>query len=192
MGIRTWTLAAVTAGLVAGCAAGPVDPDGPIVERVDERTAVNVVTLDRPLLFSVARGAPGQALDLALGPVEINRQGDRTWYLWGALLGADLGAGEPRLRVLAGDEVLVDLAPVPPGRTLPVSARPYAKPADWATERYWPIEAAELARLQGRTGLRVELASPGGTPIAFEPWDAELAALDAYVASQVRTRLATR
>lgn len=176
--------------LAAGCAGGP--PSQPAVERVDERTAVTVVTLPKPLLYSGARGALGQPLDLAVGPVEINRMGQKTWYLWVSLLGADLRDGDPRVRLVAAGERLADLAPMPAEFVPPVSRAPYSRPADWASERYYAIPAADLARLHGRTGLTVEVETATGERWRFDPWDASARDLDAYLERQLQTQLAAR
>jgi hypothetical protein len=187
-GLPTGLLAALMT--IGGCATGPAAQ--PAVERVDERTAVTVVTLGKPLLYSGARGALGQPLDLAVGPVEINRMGEKSWYLWVSLLGADLRDGDPRVQLVSGGERLVDLAPMPSEFVPPVSRAPYPRPAGWATERYYAIPAAELARLHGRTGLIVEVAAPTGETWRFEPWNASARDLDAWLERQLQTQLATR
>ena len=185
------SLVVVTApAVLGGCAAGPAD--APAVERVDERTAVTVVTLPKPLLFAGAKGALGQPLDLAVGPVEINRMGAKTWYLWVSLLGDDLRAGEPRVIVVAGGTRLLELAPLPADFAPPVSRAPYARPADWATERWYEIPAADLARLHGGMPFVVELRTPAGVTWRFEPWDADGRGLDAYLERQLGTQLAGR
>jgi hypothetical protein len=186
--LPTCLLAALA--FAAGCASGPSAE--PTVERVDERTAVTVVTLPKPLLYSGARGGLGQPLDLALGPVEINRMGEKSWYLWVSLLGADLRDGEPRLRLASGGERLADLAPLPSEFTLPTSRAPYAQPADWASERYYAISASELADLYGRAGLTVEVSTPAGETWTFDPWDASAANLDAWLQRQLQTQVAAR
>lgn len=175
---------------LAGCAAGPAAQ--PAVERVDERTAVTVVTLPEPLLYTGAKGDLGQPLDLALGPVEINRMGEKTWYLWVSLLGGDLRDADPRLVVVAGGARLLELAPLPKDFVPPLSRSPYSRPADWATERYYAIPADELARLHGREGLAVELYPPAGPPWRFEPWSGSARELDAWLERQLPLQLAAR
>jgi hypothetical protein len=181
-------VAAVATLAVAGCAVGP--PAQPAVERVDEKTAVTVVTLPKPLLYSGARGSLGQPLDLALGPVEINRMGEKRWYLWVALLGADLRDGEPRLWMVSGGERLAELVPMPNEFVPAVSEAPYARPADWATERYYEVTSEQLGALAGRP-LVVELVWPSAERWRFEPWG-EQEALTAYVQRQVGGRTAVR
>jgi hypothetical protein len=181
-------LAACAVLAIAGCAGGP--PGQPAVERVDEKTAVTVVTLPEPLLFSGARGTLGQPLDLALGPVEINRMGEKRWYVWVSLLGADLRDGEPRLWLVSGGERLVELVPLPKEFAPSVSEAPYARPAHWATERYYEVAPDQLAALAGRT-LAVELAWPGAGSWRFEAWN-DQAALTAYVQRQLGERTAVR
>lgn len=190
MGIHaSRTVSAVAVLALGACAAGPVPQSS--VERVDERTAVTVVTLPKPLLFSGARGPRGESLDLALGPVEINRMGEKTWYVWASLLGGDLQDGDPRLRLVSGGTTIVDLAPAPAGFSPPVSERPYRRLADWATERWYEISAGELARLYGLPDVTAEIDGSAGS-WRFDPWEASVATLDAYLRDQLQGRVASR
>lgn len=181
------TLAAVLA--LSGCA---VEPTAAVAERTDERTAVTVATLAKPLLFTGARSSTGAPLDLAVGPFELNRQGRKSWYVWVSLLGEDLAVGEPRLRLVSGTQTVIDLAPAPPSLALPLSGAPYEKPAGWATERYYEISADDLAKLYGRGSFDAELARADGLTWRFAPWDAAFDRLDAYLAEQLQGRVATR
>lgn len=179
-----------TALLVGACAGGP--PAEPVAERTDERTAITVATLPKPLLFTGARTATGVALDLAVGPFELNRQGRKTWFVWVSLLGEDLAASRPHLRLTSGTETVLDLAPVPVDAALPISTAPYEKPAPWATERYYEISAEDVGRLYGQRTLEAEIARADGTVWRFEPWDVQLDRLDAYLAEKLQGRVATR
>ena len=201
-GGRAWRLraaAALTGALLlAACGSTPLDGrgggasgDARLTERVDERTAVNVVALSAPLVFSSGRGSREVAEDLALGPVEINRQGERTYFLWVNLLGGETRAAPPRLRLVQGGEVLLEVALTAPELSLPVSRPPYRRLADWALEAWYPVAAADLARLQGREGVVVEMAE-GANWVRFEPWERELAGLDAFISSQLASQVATR
>jgi hypothetical protein len=182
-------LAVGAAATLAGCAAVPT---AAVEERTDERTAVTVATLPKPLLFTGARGDDGAMLDLSLAPFELNRQGRKTWYVWVSVLGADLGKGEPRLRLVSGTETVLDLAPEPATFMPPLSRAPYEKPAGWATERYYAITTDDLARLQGRTAFDAEVVAPSGSVWRFTPWDAQFDALSAYLGEQLQGRVATR
>jgi len=176
---------------LAGCGAMPGgDGGGALQERVDERTAVNVVTLSEPLLFSTARSRPGMSEDLALGPVEINRQGERSFFLWTNLLGGTERRAAPRLRLVAGGEVLLEVQLVAPPNDLPVSRPPYRRLAEWAFEAYYPVSPEDLARLRGRGDLVAEIADGGGW-LRYEPW-ARTAALDTFIAGQLTEQVATR
>lgn len=186
--MRAAVLAAAIA--VGACAGGP--PEVPVAERTDERTAVTVATLPKPLLFTGARTATGVALDLAVGPFELNRQGRKSWYVWVSLLGEDLAAGQPHLRLVSGAQTVLDLAPAPVGAALPISASPYEKPAAWASERYYEISPDELGRLYGQRSLDAEIVRADGTVWRFEPWDLQLDRLDAYLAEKLQGRVATR
>lgn len=181
-GFRSAGLPAAALVALAGCAGVP---ERPIAERVDERTAVNVVTLARPLLYSRARGGPLTTLDLFVAPVEVNRMGERTYYLWTSLLGDVPGGGSMRLRLVAAGEVLLEPAPLPPGRALPVSVPPYEAPASWAVERYFTVTPEELARLRGHPDLRPEIAGGAGQWLEFDPWEVDSAGLDAFITEQL-------
>jgi len=197
-GAGTAVAVVAVALLLAACESTPVDGrvggasgDARLTERVDERTAVNVVALTAPLVFSSGRGSRGATEDLALGPVEINRQGERTYFLWMNLLSGEMRAAPPRLRLVGGGEVLFEVALVAPANSLPVSRPPYRRLANWALEAWYPVAPGDLARLQGRQGLVVEMAE-GSNWVRFEPWDRRLAGLDAFISSQLRAQIATR
>jgi hypothetical protein len=175
--------------LLGGCA---VEPTAPVAERTDDRTAITVATLAKPLLFTGARSATGAPLDLAVGPFELNRQGRKSWYVWVSLLGEDLAVGEPHLRLVSGTQAVVEFAPAPASFMPPLSRAPYDKPAGWATERYYEVSADDLARLYGRGPLDAELVRSDGVSWRFEPWDAAFDRLDAYLGEQLQGRVAMR
>jgi hypothetical protein len=111
--------------------------------------------------------------------------GGRSYFVWGAVSGADIGAGEPRLRLEADGRMLVELAPLPRDFALPVSQPPYPKPVAWATERWYAIDRDGLLRLRGQGAVRPSLVAAGGEVWQFEPWEAPPDALDRYVTEQV-------
>jgi hypothetical protein len=69
----------VVAWQLAACSAG-----GPLLERLDERSGVTLVSSREPLVF--ARTEPRYSRSerdyVYVGPVETNRQGAREYYLW--------------------------------------------------------------------------------------------------------------
>lgn len=184
-------LAAVAAAAaLCGCAA----PTATLAERVDERTAVNVVTLGRAMLYTASPTATTAKLDLSYGPVELNRQGQKSWYLWVSVLGVDTdrpGAAITRFRLLADGAPLVTPVPVP-ADGLPISTRPYTRVAEWATEGWFALTAEELASLYGRGDLVPEVALGDGQWVRFEAWDVDTGALDAYISAQLSGRVAGR
>ncbi len=73
-------LLVMAALILTGCAAGkPI-----LTEHLDERTGVTITFLDAPL--TLTRDAPDLAVgsrDYAfVGPVEVNRMGKRSYFLW--------------------------------------------------------------------------------------------------------------
>jgi hypothetical protein len=144
---RTLAAACAAFPLLAGCASAPVDP---LVESLDERTAVTVVALSEPLLFTSTRSTPSLPDDVALGPVEINRMGEKTWYLWvNRLGGPQESATLARLRIVAQGATLLELEPLASDVRLPVSGPPYRPLAEWAAQAYYPISADEAAESRG-------------------------------------------
>lgn len=182
---------AACAVLLAGCATAPVDP---VVETLDRKTAVTVVALAEPLLYTSALGSPSRPDDVAVGPFEVNRMGQKSWYLWASRLGgAQDSPGLARLRIVANGTTLLELEPLAGDAPLPISAPPYPPLADWATSAYYPVSAEDLARLQGVGGLAVELPSQDGTWTRFEPWPGRSArALDEFLERQLSGRVAGR
>lgn len=183
-------VAAVAAlALLVGCAAAPSSGE-PVVERLDDRTAVTVVTLPAPLLY--ARTGAGTALvpasDIAIGPVEVNRMGERSYLLWTSLVGYD---GPPlRLRLVA-TQLVVEPTPLVAPR-LPFTLSPYRSSGAGAGDQYYAISRADLKRLEGRADLAVEIAASDGGWVRFEPWEPTAAALDAFIARQLSSAVASR
>lgn len=188
---RRALVAAGAALLLAACAAAPVDE---VVESLDPKTAVTVAALAEPLLYSSTVGAPSQTDDVAIGPFEVNRMGEKSWYLWANRLGGpDQEASLARLRIVSDGETLLELEPLAADVRLPVSSPPYRPLAEWAASAYYPITAEELARLQGRE-LSVELPSArDGRWLRFESWQGRRASgFDDFVSRQLAGRVAGR
>lgn len=191
-GTRRAVAACATLLLLGACAAAPVDP---VVETLDRKTAVTVAALSEPLLFSSALATPSRPDDVAVGPFEINRMGQKSWYLWvNRLGGVQETPGLARLRVVANGATLLELEPLAGDAPLPISSPPYAALADWAATAYYPISADDLARLQGQGGLTVELPSAGdGSWVRFQAWPGRAAGtLDRFVERQLAGRVAGR
>lgn len=190
---RSAAMTACATLLVLGaCATAPVER---VVETLDPKTAVTVVALSEPLLFTSALGTASRPDDVALGPFEINRMGQKTWYLWVSRLGGPYEApGLARLRILANDATLLELEPLAGDAPLPISAPPYAPLASWEVTAYYPITPEDLARLQGRSGLAVELpATMDGSWVRFNGWPGRSAGtIDAFVERQLAGRVAGR
>lgn len=177
--------------LLGACAGAPVES---VVESLDERTAVTVTALPEPLLFTSALGTPTSPDDVALGPFEINRMGQKSWYLWVNRLGGTReSATLARLRIVADGVPVVELQPLAGDVQLPLSAPPYRPLADWAAQAYYAITPEELAQLQGRARLAVELPSArDGSWVRFDLWQGRAAALDQFVERQLAGRVAGR
>jgi hypothetical protein len=160
-------------------------------ERLDERTGVTVTSMGAPLEFYSPRPELGlQATSFAyLGPIEINRMGQRQSYLWlSVLLGesdrsrSSAGAETvPVLRINAGHATL-EPDPVSADRThIGLGHRVYERPADWVGEAYYAVTGAQLASLAAAGTITLEISAPSEEPRRYEAWKADLAALRSFV-----------
>jgi hypothetical protein len=176
--------------LLAACAAAP---DNEVREQLDERTGVTVTRMKDALQFYSPLPELGlQATRFAyLGPLEVNRMGTRTTYLWLSVLpGSDSRAPEPaglekpiRLLLIVDKEERFELqiAASSAGQ-IDLGSRAYPRPADWAREGYWSASPELLARLATAGSLLLEIDSGDGELRRYEPWKADLNTLKQFVA----------
>jgi hypothetical protein len=179
---------AVAALTIVACA--PVGT-GDVREQLDERTGVTVTSMSAPLEFFSPQPERGlQAASFAsLGPVEINRMGQRQTYLWlSVLCGEDKrernSAGmraELKLRIFAADTTLEPAFVTTDARQIELEQRVYERPADWIEEAFYAISAAQLAELAAADSLLLELSAADEESRRYELWKSNLAGLRDFV-----------
>jgi hypothetical protein len=176
--------------MTVAVACAPVNGDN-VRERLDERTGVTVTSMDAALQFYSPQPERGlQATSFAyLGPIEINRMGQRQTYLWLSVL---LGE-EERDRDSPPTQLVLQLRVLADGATLepqPVSSdrgeiglghRVYERPADWVGEAYYAISSEQLAQLAAADTMMLEIVVPGAEPRRYEAWKADLSGLRSFV-----------
>jgi hypothetical protein len=175
--------------LLAACAAGP---DNEVREQLDERTGVTVTRMKEALQFYSPLPELGlQATSFAyLGPLEVNRMGTRSTYLWLSVLpGNDAREPDPtqsekptRLLLVVDDERFELQIAASSAVEIDLGARAYPRPADWAREGYWSASPELLARLANAGSLLLEIDSGEGQLRRYEPWKADLNTLRQFVA----------
>ncbi len=179
---------AVVAATLAACA--PVGTSN-VREQLDERTGVTVTTMAAPLEFFSPLPERGlQAASFAsLGPVEINRMGQRQTYLWLSVLpGEDerernTGGTRPelKLQIFAAGTALEPAYVTADGREIGLGQRVYERPADWIGEAFYLISAPQLAQLAAAGALLLELSAPAQESRRYELWKSDLAGLRDFV-----------
>lgn len=102
--------------IIVGC-----QGTGPVVERLDAGTGSTVATIAEPMVFArtLAKYSRSARDYLYLGPVELNRQGSREYFLWvGAGTTLDRGYLAPApdlpqslLLSVRGEIMVLDLVP---------------------------------------------------------------------------------
>jgi hypothetical protein len=171
--LRARHYAALTAVILAACSAGP--PPKATVSHVDPVTAVTVRAMSAPVEFTSESGG----LDVAIGPVEIDEMGTRTYFLWVSVL----GEGEklaPTVRLLDGQQVLLERDASSALVQAPVSAAPYTPLAPWAPQFYYPITVADLRSLEGRP-LGIELTGRKAVVGRLAPWTEQPRNFDSFI-----------
>lgn len=190
--MRALSLGAAAAFLsvcLTACATAPGDA---VRQRLDENTGVTVTHMAQPLEFYSSRPEAGlQATSFAyLGPLEVNRMGTRTTYLWFSVLpgtdarGRDAGALDlpQQLRVVADREPFELSVTATGGREIDLGSRAYRRPASWASEAYLSVSPELLGRLAAASKLFLEIGAGDGSVRRYELWKTDLTGLKAFVA----------
>ena len=179
---------ATMVALLTACAAAP---DNEVREQLDERTGVTVTRMKEALQFYSPIPELGlQATRFAyLGPLEVNRMGARTTYLWLSVLPGSNSEGQEEAVVRApaklalvvdGERFEPEIAATSADQ-IDLGKRAYSRPADWAHEGYWSTSPELLARLGTASSLTLEIDSGDGQLRRYEPWKADLATLKEFV-----------
>lgn len=173
------------AATLAACAAStPV-----IQETLDPGTGVTVLRSTAPMIFF--RDNSGQAAHardyIYVGPIEVNRMGARSHYLWLGIW-STIRDDERQLDNRAGfDNVIlfVDGEPFPlelAGWTLDsigVTEPVYVKPVASAADAYYEVTLDQIRLLAA--AQRIELRVGSVRPMHYELWDQQGPARDALV-----------
>jgi hypothetical protein len=176
--------------MLAGCAS--VGGGGQSTEKLDERTGVTLTRQSAPLEFYASE--PQAGLDESsfawFGALEVNRMGVRHLFVWVSVLPgrAQSAAPQPepvkgplRLHVLAGD---VDLAPeyvASQPSDVGLSGTPYKRPADWARDGYFEVNAEQLRTIRDAPTLALGLEEQPGTVRRYELWKSDRAVFAEFV-----------
>lgn len=181
--MRNFTAFMCSSFLVA-CASAS---SGFLHQQLDEQTGVTVSRMNEPMTFIVPGSASSnQAEFVYLGPLEINRMGQRSYFLWLSLVSRRIG-GEPaslsEIAILA-DENPLDLPPPTIERAiLGTQEHIYPLPAPWAKEVYFAATPALLRRMSAARELLLEVDTKPGKTTTFEPLRDNRAALREFLNS---------
>ena len=167
--------------LLAGCAASP---DQEVREQLDERTGVTVTRMDRALEFYSPRPEQGlQATAFAyLGPLEVNRMGTRTVYLWLSVMPSTALDTGSRVRLLIDSASAEVGIAATAGQEIDLGTRAYPRPASWAHEVYLAATPEVLAQLAAGSNLALEIESGAGEVRRYDPWKADLEGMKVFIA----------
>jgi hypothetical protein len=172
-------LAIVLAGM-AGCRAGPA---ASVNEQLDEATGVTVRADARPIVFARTdtRYSRSERDYVFLGPVMVNRQGSREYYLW-----VGVGTTLDRGYIAPDNDVPVALVAEVAGEPVELALRPWAEREPKLVPAHLYRTAVPLrAELAARVTLSqlellsrahveaVRLAAGDGTTHAYLRWDDE-------------------
>ena len=164
-------LVLVTVAGFTGCGANAPFVD----EKLDPVTSVTIRYSNPHLVFfrNVA-GHTAFARDYVdLAPVEINRSGDRRYYIWlGIWTDAGGAAGRDEFKsvnVFADSEPLQLQLSGWTSAAIGASEPVYKKPAASAVDAYYEVTVDQLQRMANATDLRLETG--GRERETFEPWD---------------------
>jgi hypothetical protein len=179
---------AVVTATIAACA---LPGTGNVREQLDERTGVTVTSMTAPLEFFSPLPERGlQAASFAsLGPVEINRMGQRQTFLWLSVLpGEAEGNRKPagarrelKLRILAAGITLEPTFVTADARQIELGQRVYERPANWLGEAFYAVSAPQLAQLAAAEALQLELSAPDEESRRYELWKSDLSGLRDFV-----------
>jgi hypothetical protein len=174
----------IAAALVACAGSAPA-----VRESLDPGSGVTVLRSTAPMIFFHDNsGFAAHARDyIYVGPIEVNRMGVRSHYLWLGIWSTMQDDGR-----LAGDRVgfddvilFVDGEPFPlelAGWTLDsigVTQPVYVKPVASAADAYYHVTLNQIRLLA--TAQRMELRVGSARPMHYELWDQQGPARDALV-----------
>lgn len=158
---------------VSACSAGQPT----VVQKLDERSAVTVTYGATPMVMSVdeSYGRSNERRYVQIGSFEINRMGNRTYYLWLGISGLDesrmtsgSAAAFESVELLLDNQSLnlnvVGWSPGSVGVGEPVYRKLYAT----SIEAYYPITLEQIQLLANSTMPKIRTA--GTEPVEYVPW----------------------
>lgn len=181
----------IAAACAVACTAS--QRQGAMREHLEETTGATINHLVEPLRFFHEEPTfAANARDyLFAGPVEVNRSGQRSYWLW---IGAwstldhgwqDIGAlckAIERLQVLAdGQPMELDMsrsAAEVPG----VGSAPYHTPVAAHPAVFVPVTRSQLLTMAGAGHLMIRTQTPGGEWCDWQPWSQPEAGFQAFAA----------
>lgn len=147
---------------------------------MDPLTAVTITYSKAPLVFyRDESGRAAYARDYVhLGPLEVNRSGSYTYYLWLGIWNTmqDASPGEPRdgfdsVVVFADGEPLpLEISGWTPA-AIGASEHAYMKPVASAADAYYAVTVDQLRVIAEASDLRLQSSGPQGK--SFELWDSQ-------------------
>ena len=171
----------------AGCASRDMWP----VERVDPDTAVHITVMAEPWIYAL--DDPMRAADardyLNVAVVETNQMGTRAYWLnavtWSTTVRTrptDDRSTPPSTIRLAWSGNQLELAPAADGRsTAGLSEPAFSVPAERLKEAWYPLSAADLARLAARAPNVVSLVDEAGRVETYAVWRVNAEAMSGFL-----------
>jgi hypothetical protein len=145
--------AVLTAGLLAGCAATPVE-EAEAGERLDTNTGTTLTLMPKPVEFIVDRTTGPKTDPFAyLAPFETNRMGAHELFLWVSAPQVTGTLGVPQ--VFCGEQQ-IQLEPANMSLSaMGLSGAPYKLPAPWSVQWYFKLSGEVLDCFAGASHLRI-------------------------------------
>jgi hypothetical protein len=154
-----------------------------VVAKIDDRTAVTFTTASQLEFTHRAYGVGmNPQVDLSLGPVEIDKAGERTYAIWVAVM-SFVPTPAPRIKILGkdGTELLLEPSKLRSVAALPLSKWAYDAPVRWAKQYYYAVTLQDLERFRGQAPVSVVMLVVKNNWITFEDWKRQPAGFDAFL-----------
>ena len=178
------TLLCAVSALAACASSSPM-----VTERLDPLTGVTVLRSTAPLIFYHDNSSyAAHARDyIYVGPIEVNRMGERSHYLWLGIWSTirddergftDRSGFESVVLFVDGEPFPLELA----GWTLEsigVSEPVYVKPVASAADAYYRVTLDQVRLLA--TAQRIDLRVGAARPTLYELWDQQGPAVEGLV-----------
>jgi len=174
--ISCFSRVGLVALLIAGCGSS-----GPrVTEHFDPVTAVTSTRATAPLILYRDESAhAAHARDYVyLGPIEVNRMGSYSYFLWlciwSTISNEDIAAQrdgfESIVLFVDGEPLSLELLGWTPER-IGLSESVYPKPVASAADAYYAVTLDQIRLLAEATDIRLHSGAGGGS--TFEPWDSQ-------------------